>query len=812
MEFVGATVKALRLPPRLAFSVLATLALIGCLPAVRAADPIPSRDPNETAASSEPIVFFDLTYLFKLDLNDERQRRRFWDETHLVAALEGLVNRDRPRLFIRYVKTPDDFWWEQMIQPGGWLAGRQIVRIASLDELLARFRGFYHGAVVWDERVPATANVASSIAGCDDLLPLRFDSEAASLYRRLLEGQGALSVKMRLLREDGSRLFTGTGTIPDTSIDSSGSAKCDAYLWLIEKYLRTGKANPLCLGYYLDSFWLNCWKASAPENNSLCNQDFVIARRGVVFDLGVWDDEAPVDDPMQRPGTDPATLRKLLRAAYNAFQGDGVIQVAGFIPWAYKYTSKRNPSWSAGGHHEGVHTEWHYAEILSCFNAYMDADALSLNAMANASFYQHYPLAARYPQNPKPTRASLAERGLLDAQGRIVPKSYMAFYVGDYDSAAWLYHMLPSLWSDPARGALPLSWAFDPNLCERFPLGMAWARERRAANDWFVAGDSGAGYLNPGYLTPLRPQSGLPSGMPAWERHCAGLYQQWDISLTGFVIDGFARPLSSAGLDAYARFSPDGIVTQKIPLQGVHQGMPYLQINADLKGSPTEVAGIIRQAVGGSLANFAVFRSVLKTPTWHAQVEQELRRLAGDEVKVVDLYSLLWLVREYQTNPAARPLSPYANAREVLASPERSAGLAIRNVGDGLFTVAEHEGVRCWQVVQHTPPHFLYFALDDGFRRQSVGAWDVEMDYLDAGTGTLGLEYDSTDHHAPVGGAYKSHSWIVRRANSGQWLTARFHLTDARFRGSQNSSADFRFRNAGDDLLVHAVRVRRVGS
>src|ERR1017187_8446754 len=105
--------------------------------------------------------------------------------------------------------------------------------------------------------------------------------------------------------------------------------------------------------------------------------------------------------------------------------------------------------------------------------------------------------------------------------------------------------------------------------------------------------------------------------------------------------------------------------------------MPYLQMGADLNSSPAEAARTIRQLASVSLPCFLVFRSILKTPTWHAQVEQELRRIAGDEVKVVDLYSLLWLVREYETNVAGRPVSPYANVREVSVSPERSDGIEI---------------------------------------------------------------------------------------------------------------------------------------
>ncbi len=279
----------------------------------------------------------------------------------------------------------------------------------------------------------------------------------------------------------------------------------------------------------------------------------------------------------------------------------------------------------------------------------MDADAIGLGAMANASFYQHYPLQEHYPQNPKPTRETLRARGILDASGRVVPRRYVAHYVGDYDSAAWLYSQLPRMWNDPARGSVPLSWAFNPNLCQRFPLGMAWARERHTANDFFVAGDSGAGYLNPGFLTPPRVHSGLPSGWAAWERHCQHYYRQWDITLTGFVIDGFAPGLTPEGLDAYARFSPDGIVAQKVDPQGVHGGMPFLRMGWDLPSGPREAAQVVDRETSGMLPRFGVFRSILQTPSWYVEVQRELQQMAGDEVVVVDLYTLLWLVREYET-------------------------------------------------------------------------------------------------------------------------------------------------------------------
>jgi hypothetical protein len=597
--------------------------------------------------SGEPIVYFDMTPLLKLDMKDPAQRRRLWDETHLAVSMQGLVNRDRPRLFLRYVQGPDDFWWQQMTTAGGWLAGRKVERVESLADLVARFRPFYRGAVVWDQRVPATSNLASTIAGCDGLLCLRHDPSEGSLYRRLVEGSSKLPVGVRLLADDGGPLFTSKGTIPQTSLPSSGSAKCDAYLWLVERYLKAGKADPHRLGYYLDAFWFNCHHASSPVNHTLTNHDFVIARRGLLFDLNPWDDEACVDDPGQKPGTDAATLKAILRAAYDRFRGDGVIHVAGFVPWAYKYTDCKG-SWSAGGRHEAVPTEWRYAEILSCYNAFMDADALGYSAMANASFFQHFPLAERYPQNRRPTAEGLKARGVLTAQGKIAPRCYLAHYVGDYDAAAWLYHVLPQMWNDPARGKTPLSWAFNPNLCERFPLGMAWARDRATANDFFIAGDSGAGYLNPGFLTEPRTHSGLPSGLSAWERHCAKFYRQWDLGATGFVIDGYAPPMAPATLDAYARFSPEGIVAQKIGPQGLHGQMPYLRMQTDLADDPKAAAETILGLSKGEELKFVVCRSILKTPSWYLKVEDDVRRRSGDRVSFVDMYTLLWLVKEHE--------------------------------------------------------------------------------------------------------------------------------------------------------------------
>ena len=610
-----------------------------------------------TSGKGGPIVRYDMTELLGADLRDEQAVRRLWDETHLAAALQGLVNRRAPRLLLRYNAGPDDFWFGRMTEPGGWLHGRKVEELHRLEDLLTRYRAEATGLVVYDERVPATSNLASTIAGAMRLLPVRYDESPDSLYRQLTGPRFRLTETVSLLAPDGGELFTGKGTIPGTDLPSSGSAKNDCYRWLIAHYIEPGRVNPRTMGYYLDAFWLRCAHAGRPQNHTLTNHDYIIAQRGVLFDLNVWEDEATVDDPEQAPGTDLETLQMLLRAANKRLGRKRMIHMAGFVPWRYKYTDVQTPQWSAGGQHGAVATEWKNVEVASAWNAYLDADALDYSALVNASFYRHLPLPERIEQNPRVTAEELRERGVLDEDGNIVPRPYYCHYVGDYDAAAWLYWNAEEYFTDETRGTVPLNWAFNPNLSERFPLGMLWTREQRTANDYFVAGDSGAGYVNPHLLSQPRPYSGLPSGMKIWEEHCQRFFEQWDLDVVGFVIDGFSPNMRREGWEAYARFSSGGIVLMHSEKpRGVFQGMPFLRIEGDLpREKAPRAAAVMREAFTPETLGFHCFRSVLMPPRWYKEIEEELDRQGRGGAMALDMRTLLWLVRYEAERRTERP-------------------------------------------------------------------------------------------------------------------------------------------------------------
>ncbi|MEQ7005593.1 NEW3 domain-containing protein [Actinopolymorpha sp. B17G11] len=607
-------------------------------------------------SASEPLLVYDLAGLHDLDLADPTQARRAYDELHFVATLQGIVNRSHPRLYVHFLNHNefgdidiDAYWLDVLQERGGLLDGREIRQVASLDELVSTFRPLLRGAVVWDPAVPATSNVASTVAGARDVVAIRYDRTEGSLFQRYVDGSGKLRlpVKVWLIQPDGSPLFTGQGTIPDTDRATTRSPKCDAYLWAVEQYLRSGESVPE-FAYYLDAYWLNDPKGQLPQT-LLTNHDYLVSRRGFFFDLLPWDDETPVDDRAQEVGTDQRTLEEILRVGHQR-SGGTFVPVHGFVPWQYKYTSVGN----AGGH-DPVPTEWRFVQVISAFNAYADADAETLDGMANASVFRHARLRSHYPQGPRPTADELRARGFLDADGGVVPRRYVMLYVGDYDSAAWIYQTTPYLWDDPARGSVPLNWAFNPNLAARMPVAMDRVRRTATEKDTFIAGDSGAGYINPGMLTEPREFSGLPSGVAAWREHCRAHYQRWDLSVTGFIIDGFAPPMDEATLQAYADFSPDGFAAQKVPPLGLVGETPYVRMRGDLpRGTVAEGAAAFRGYLDGDVAappfvpEFHSMRTILMSPSWHRDVVAAVRaEIPEAGVEVVDAHTFYALVRHY---------------------------------------------------------------------------------------------------------------------------------------------------------------------
>jgi hypothetical protein len=286
----------------------------------------------------------------------------------------------------------------------------------------------------------------------------------------------------------------------------------------------------------------------------------------------------------------------------------------------------------------------------------VEADAASHSTLANASFHQHYPLEDRYPQpNPRPAKSAWQARGWITPDGQVAGRLFVGHYVGDYDSPAWLYKAVPAFFRDPARGRQPLAWAFNPNLDQRAPQALVYARRHATTNDWFVAGNSGAGYLNPRALT-VRPDSGLPPGLDRWTVHCARAYSRWDLTITGFILDGSAGASTDLEFAAYAGFSPDGLGTHFERRPSVRAGVATCP-ERDLPDSPRDAA--LRLAAADAARSggtgFVWARSILKPPAWYEAVARHLDEARpGHGVVFVDPYSFFGLIAEDQRTARER--------------------------------------------------------------------------------------------------------------------------------------------------------------
>src|SRR5450759_4392478 len=605
--------------------------------------------------AGEPVGMLDMRYLLTRNLSDPASVKETWDELHAVATLQGIVNRKEPLLYIKYVvegnNCIDEYWWNKYRQPGKWLANRDTFFLQNLEDAIAYYRKKINGVVVYDPKVPSTSNVASSIAGIDNLMAVRYDTKPLSLYSRVVLHGPKLPVKVWLVNPDGTSKFTGEGKIADTDLPTSGSLKNDPYLWFIEKYMKTGKCNSEYGAYYIDQKWMENPRAAVNNHHTLSNHDFFVSKKAFFFDLSPWGDEPSTDEPGQPIGADLNTLKLFLQTAYDLNKGKKMCYIGGFPSWAFKYTNRGN----LGGIHDPVQTEWEFSKIIGAYNAFKDADAIGYGALANASFWAHYPLKEKYPQKWV-TNEELKERGYLDEKGEVDFKgrNFYIFYVGDYDASSWVAQRTPTIWDDKNRGKVPMMWAISPVLQERVPMALEYYRETATPNDYFVAADNGAGYLNPGMLQEPRPISGLKSGLATWAKHCKKYYERWDLSITGFVIDGNAPGLSKEGLDCYASFSPNGIVPQKIPLTLLHGEMPVLRSGDDVTANdPDEASKHVLRRVKDRTIPFHWFRNILKTPTWYMHVVEVIKK-SDPTVELLDAPTFFELYRIWlRQNPDA---------------------------------------------------------------------------------------------------------------------------------------------------------------
>jgi hypothetical protein len=224
--------------------------------------------------------------------------------------------------------------------------------------------------------------------------------------------------------------------------------------------------------------------------------------------------------------------------------------------------------------------------------------------MTNASVYcQYTPTVKSYDNNDSPLEE------IYDPKVK-----YFTVYIGDYDSSAWLKEMVPYCFTEGERGKIPLMWAFNPNLSDRVPMIFDYVYENKTELDYFITGDSGAGYVIP---------SALPE-LDTWVAFNKPYMEKFDLDIVGFIINGNNK-MTMEIFKAYAEIAPVGSFhndsSQKLTIFNDETVFMHLMngINPeDLPGKveagkPT-VFDKMYEYASNTGNNFSAYRTVVKTP------------------------------------------------------------------------------------------------------------------------------------------------------------------------------------------------------
>ena len=475
-------------------------------------------------------------------------------EALLGVTLQGLVNRDAPRLFIRshFWVNPasDDFWVRYLSEHKGFT----FTRLDSLGAAVAHFaaEGRIKGLVVYDPARYSDSCVAATLAAQRDLLPVTPEMLA---YRTPMLAGAAGWVEDPMTRAwadwFAQRRITAAGQVVTANRDPKDVPSAAG----VQRWVRLDlAATPLL-------------EIEVPA---------AAGQWGLMINVGTRDAEAPMVIPFNgatgvkrvdlRPllahGADRAliricvkkqgdsvTVRRLrLLAADGAgpdrqpavvacFQGLPVVED---LRGRFK-TEDEAYAWAMKELLPACDRKLAFSAIPGWWNM-MGADL----AVARKAFIFHqdkkeirrnYPLFDQVLQSLDPPaqlfgwghsewlmtwRVSEFGSGVEcsgapnlsfwrgvptdgpftlphreTVSGPLQARNYVVFYTGDGDAPKTIAGVQNGDWTDPARGSVPLAWGIQPYLMALCPALLEYYAQAATPADSFFSGPSGAGYTYP---------------------------------------------------------------------------------------------------------------------------------------------------------------------------------------------------------------------------------------------------------------------------------------------------------------------------
>lgn len=401
---------------------------------------------------------------------------RSYAERVCAAALQGLVNRAAPRLYLDYgiyddpaarrtneVFMPDEQWFGRYREMLGAQDRRNLAyytqehgvvadEARDLWDLVQKYAGELNGCVVWDAAVPDTVNLALMLAAQHNLLVV----DETLLPLASLCG---LEVRQELRGAFGDRV--------------------ELYRWALENLMPGCAPGQLAC---IEPEW------QRPEFI-----DYLVQNRVFTYSLSSQH-KGLGSDLLMLLAFGPAWLREALFA----------LRLDRPLRWyALRWLAKHSPEVALNLRIQRSVKSESYPTLFG-WHTRRD-DELSLMLLLSAAGLRLTPahLASNFsfhsgvrPLNAAAETPSQPVQATLDDQG-----TYLTFTLSDGDQLMMMSTAELGNWHSPQRGRVCFNWEVQPLLAWLAPALLEKYQRSAAITDCLIAGPSGAGYIVP----PLAP-------------------------------------------------------------------------------------------------------------------------------------------------------------------------------------------------------------------------------------------------------------------------------------------------------------------
>lgn len=476
------------------------------------------------------------------------------DEQLLLTSLQGLVNRQKPRLYLDWPQMGDE---SDDVVNKAWLGQLEAEGVQSLDvtsspfQLIDKYRSNIRGAIIYDNEVPDTINLASTMAGISDAVLATED-----LARRF---------DIPVL-EDLRGRFSDKYEVHEYAFENVWPNVTDRLITAIK---------PISTILYANRTWDTLLKANSSVTDASNNGTYIIDLSRFISPSGTV--YVNISDAFPEDGYGPSVYHVSVKA-------DGNQTIADFRPGS----DAEDPFlFDDGGSHLADYPGgWRFADgtssiiykfdcppgttqlviALSMWNQYkVSASASPPGYQKTNAIFRDYIVATAAPcvwlDSNRPQEAALLDNLLrrfrpnaaylgwfpngdemsgvtqlarngvyvaatdfyfnptifsgfrpeqdqyqqppqTEASPRPLPgnstKIYLSLVYLEGDNIQYNQRRMFTHWNNPARGTIPLGWTISPLLRDIGPGILSYYQQTSTEKDLLVAGPDGAGYTYPG--------------------------------------------------------------------------------------------------------------------------------------------------------------------------------------------------------------------------------------------------------------------------------------------------------------------------